>query len=150
MTYVLWALAILFTFIIQGRLSFYDVTPNFTVVLAYFAGIREGAVKGLMIGFLIGALEDSLSGAILGPHLLSKGLVGYFSSFIAGSFFRWTPLMGILGMSLLTVFDSTFTFMSRSFFDRMPVSLGAALFIIAIHPLFNAPLGLVLKPKVME
>lgn len=150
MTYALWALMILFAFIIQGRVSFFDVNPNFTIVLAYYAGIREGAAKGLMIGSVIGAIEDSLSGSLLGPHLLSKGLVGYFSSFIAGRFFRWTPLMGIIGISILTVFDSGLVFVSRSFFDRMPASLGASLFVIAIHPLFNAPLGLVLRPKVVE
>lgn len=147
MRYLLWATIILLTFIIQGRLSLFGVTPNFTFVLAYYAGIREGGVKGLFLGSIIGAVEDSLSGALLGPHLLSKGLVGYFSSFLSGSFFRWTPLLGIIGISVLTIFDSTLVFMSRSFFDRMPVTIGVAVFIVTIQLMINAPLGIFLRPK---
>jgi rod shape-determining protein MreD len=147
MRYLLWATIILLTFIIQGRLSLFGVTPNFTFVLAYYAGIREGGVKGLFLGSIIGAVEDSLSGALLGSHLLSKGLVGYFSSFLSGSFFRWTPLLGIIGISVLTIFDSTLVFMSRSFFDRMPVTIGVAVFIVTIQLMINAPLGIFLRPK---
>lgn len=147
MTYILWAAIILLTLIIQGRLSLFDVTPNFTSVLAYYAGIREGGMRGLFLGSIIGTVEDSLSGTFLGPNLLSKGLVGYFSSFMSGSFFRWTPILGIIGISVLTVIDSTLVFMARSFFDRMPASVGAAILMIAIPPLINAPLGIFLRPK---
>ncbi len=147
MTYLLWTTIIFFTFIIQGSISIFDVTPNLTAVLACYAGIRKKEVKGMFFGSLIGIVEDSLSGALLGPNLLSKGLVGYFSSFVYSRFFIWTPLLGIISISALTLIDSTIIFVSRSIFDRMPVSIGAAIFIVAIQSLLNAPLGILLRPK---
>jgi rod shape-determining protein MreD len=147
MIYLLWAAIIFLTLIIQGSVSLFDVTPNLTVVLACYAGIRKREVKGMFFGSLIGIIEDSLSGAFLGPNLLSKSLVGYLSSFIYSRFFIWTPLLGIISISVLTLIDSSVVFMSRSIFNKMPVSIGAAVFIIAIQSLSNAPLGIFLRPK---
>ncbi|MFZ6017903.1 MAG: hypothetical protein ACOYU0_09990 [Nitrospirota bacterium] len=147
MIYIIWAVIIPLTFIIQERVSLFDIPPNFTSVLAYYAGIRNGETKGMFLGSLIGIIEDSLSATFLGPSLLSKGLVGYFSSFMSGSFFRWTPLLGAIGISVLTLIDSTVVFLSRSIFDKMPTNIGAAAFIVAIQSLINAPLGIFLRPK---
>jgi len=147
MRYVLWAVVIFFTFLIQGKLSFFGATPNFTSALAYYAGIRKGESSGIFFGSFIGIVEDSLSGTFIGPNLLSKGLVGYLSSSLSGSFFRWTPLLGIIGISVLTLIDSVSVFVSRSFFYEIPASAQAAVFIIAIKSLINAPLGIFLRPK---
>lgn len=147
MIYLIWAAITLLTLIIQGSVSLFDVTPNLTAVLACYAGIRKREVKGMFFGSVIGLIEDSLSGAFLGPNLLSKGLLGYLSSFMYSRFFIWTPLLGIISISALTLIDSTVVFMSRSIFDRMPVSIGAAAFIVTIQSLVNAPLGILLKPK---
>ncbi|HYA12675.1 MAG TPA: rod shape-determining protein MreD [Thermodesulfovibrionales bacterium] len=150
MTYILWVVIILFTFFMKEKVSFFDVAPNFTAVLVYYAGMRKGELQGMFLGSLIGFIEDSLSGAFLGPNLLSKSIVGYFSSFMSGSFFRWTPLLGLIGISVLTLIDNALVFASRSFFDRMPTSMKAAVFITIIQSLINAPLGLLLKPKDMQ
>ena len=146
MRYLFWAIIIILIFIIQGKVSLFDVVPNFIIVVAYYAGIRGEKIYGTLLGSLIGAVQDSLSGVFLGPNLLSKGLVGYFSSFMSGSFFRWTPLLGIIGISILTVFDGTVVFLSRSIFERMPVSIGTAFFMVTLQSIINAPLGLFLKP----
>ena len=147
MRYLLWAFIILLTFILQRRLSLFGVAPNLTFILVYYIGLREGGSWGIILGSFIGSIEDSLSGAFLGPYFLSKGLVGYFSSFMSGSFFRWTPILGAIGIAALTIIDNTVVLASRSFFDRMPVSIGAAVLIIAIQILFNVPLGIFLRPK---
>src|SRR4030065_1442458 len=138
MIYLLWAAIIFLTLIIQGSVSLFDVAPSLTVVLACYAGIRKREVKGMFFGSLIGIVEDSLSGAFLGPNLLSKGLVGYLSSFIYSRFFIWTPLLGVISISVLTLLDSSVVSMSRSIFNKMPVSIGAVVFIIAIQSLLNA------------
>ncbi len=147
MTYVLWAGIILFTFFIEERISVFHVAPNFAALLVYYAGIRKGKLEGLFLGSIVGTVEDSLSGTFLGPNLLSKGIIGYFSSFMSGSFFRWTPLLGAIGIGVLTMVDNTIVFTTRSFFDRMPTGFKAAAFKIIIQSLINIPLGLFLKPK---
>ncbi len=147
MTYILWIVIILFTFFIEERISIFHVAPNFTVLLVYYVGIRKGGTEGLFFGSIIGAIQDSISSAFLGPNLLSKGIVGYFSSFMSGSFFRWTPLLGAIGIGVLTIVDDTVVFATRSFFDRMPTGIKAAAFKIIIQSLINVPLGLFLRPK---
>jgi len=147
MTYILWVGIIIFTFFIEERISIFHVAPNLTVALVYYAGIREGEAKGLFLGSIIGTIEDSFSGAFLGPNLLSKGIVGYFSSSIFGSFFRWTPLLGAISIGVLTIIANTIAFAARSFFDHMPTSIKAATFIIIMQSLINFPIGMFLKPK---
>lgn len=147
MSYLLWAIMLLFAFILQGSISFFDITPNLTIIMACYAGIRKRQIKGMLIGSVIGIIEDSLSGTLLGPHLLSKGLIGYLSSLTYSRFFIWTPLLGIVTMTLLTFIDGCIIFASRSIFDKMPVSVGVALFVLFIQSLLNAPFGLILRPK---
>ena len=150
MTYILWVGIIIFTFFIEERISIFHVVPNLTVALVYYAGIRKGEIEGLLLGSIVGIIEDSLSGEFLGPNLLSKGLVGYFSSFMFGSFFRWTPLLGAISIGIFTIAANTIVFATRSFFDHMPTSIKATTFIIVIQSLINFPIGLFLRPKSMQ
>jgi rod shape-determining protein MreD len=147
MKYLLWAGIIVITFIVQGTVSLFYVTPNFTAVLAYYAGVKKREIKGMCIGSLIGTVEDSLSGAFLGPNLLSKGIVGYLSSFISHRIFIWTPLLGVISISAVTLTDGLIVFLSRSIFDKTPMSISNAAFIIFIQCLMNAVFGAFIKPK---
>ena len=147
MSYLLWVVIMFFIFIIQGSISIFDITPNFTAVLVCYAGIKKREVKGMFLGSLIGIIEDNLASPFLGPNLLSKGLIGYLSSFIYSRFFVWTPVLGMISISVLTLTDGFVVLMARSIFDKMPVSFGAAAFVITIQALLNAPFGLFLKPQ---
>lgn len=147
MTYILWIGITLFIFFIEQRISVFHVSPNFITVLVYYAGITKGGLGGLFLGSIIGFIDDSLSGNLLGPNLLSKGMVGYFASFMSGSFFRWTPLLGAIGIGVLTIIDNTIVFITRSFFDQMPTTIKSAAFIIFIQSVINIPLGLFIRPK---
>lgn len=123
-----------------------NIAPNLTAVLAYYAGIKKGEINGMFYGSLIGVVEDSLSGAFLGPHMLSKGLVGYLSSFIYHKFFIWTPVLGIIGLTAFTITDGFIVFTSRTVFDRMPSGLGTASFIIIMQSFINGIIGIFIKP----
>jgi rod shape-determining protein MreD len=147
MKYLLWALVLFLAFAVQGSISLFEVKPNLTAVLACYAGIQRGEVKGMLIGSLIGIIEDSLSGAFLGPNLLGKSLVGYLSAFIYRRLFIWTPVLGVLIVCILTLTDGLVVFLSRSVFDRVPAGFGAAAFIILLQSIFNAPFGILLKKK---
>ena len=147
MKYLFWAGLAFLIFGIQGSISLFDISPNFTVMLACYAGIRAGEGKGLLLGSMIGIAEDSLSGALLGPHLLSKGIIGYLSAFLYSKFFVWTPLLGIMSAIILTLIDGFIVYSARSVFGTMPASIGAAAFIISIQSLFNAPVGILLRKK---
>jgi rod shape-determining protein MreD len=147
MIYIIWAIIILLAFLVEGSISFMHIKLNLTAILVCYTGLKKGETPGMFFGAFIGLIEDSLSGGFLGPNLLSKGLIGYLSSSLYSRLFIWTPLLGVINIFSLTFLDSSLIFMLRSAFDKIPVNLGSALFIIMIQSIVNAPVGFFLKPK---
>lgn len=147
MIYVLWVALILLTVLVQGSVSFFHIKLNLTVILVYYIGMKRGEIPGMFFGALIGLIEDILSGVLLGPNILSKGLIGYLSSSLYKKLFIWTPLIGAINIFSLTFLDRSIVFILRSIFDKIPVDIGTALFIIMVQSLVNAPLGIFIKPK---
>jgi rod shape-determining protein MreD len=150
MIYVLWTAIILLAVLVQGSVSFFHIKLNLTVILVCYIGMKRGEVPGMFFGALIGLIEDILSGALLGPNILSKGLIGYLSSSLYRKLFVWTPLLGAINIFSLTFLDRSIVFILRSIFDKIPVDIGTALFIIMVQSLVNAPLGIFIKPKDMS
>jgi rod shape-determining protein MreD len=148
MKYLLAALAVYIAFILQAKVSVLSISPNLTALIAYYAGIKYGENKGMFSGLLIGAIEDSLSSPILGPNMLGKGLTGYFSSFfISGGFLVWTPLLGILGLFVLTLIDNSVVFFSLSVFDTLPTAHSEAMFTSVMQALLNSAMGMFIRPS---
>lgn len=148
MKYVLWPIAVFLCFFLQGRVSVLGVSPDLTVLLVYYLGMRYGEKKGLLLGMAIGALEDSVSSSIIGPNMLSKGIIGFSSSFfISGGFLRWTPFLGLIAVSFLTVADNAIIFLSESIFDKMPAAPSYAVFVAIMQSLLNAIAGVLIRPR---
>jgi len=145
----LWlALIIFLAFLLQSSVSILAVPPNLTVLVVYFIGIRYGGTRGLLTGVLIGALQDSLSTAMLGPNMLAKGMVGLLSaSFISGNFLIWTPLLGTIAAALLTFTDNAIVYLSLTLFDKFPTHISTALFIAIMQSLMNASAGIFIRPE---
>jgi rod shape-determining protein MreD len=147
MNYLLWALVLFMAFLLQVKISLLSVSPNITALLAYYAGIKYGQNKGVISGLLIGGIEDSLASPIFGPNMLGKGLVGFSSSFfISGGIFVWTPLLGMLGIALLTVIDNSVVFLLLSIFDKPPTMPSTTLYITIMQALLNSAAGMLIKP----
>lgn len=140
-------LLVFIAFLLESRTSVFGVSPNLTAAIVYYYGIRQGEAKGILFGSVIGLIGDSLSGGIIGPNILGKGLVGFFSSFMSGSFFRWTPLLGMIGISVLTALDGAVVFLARTFFEQMPTSASKAAAIILISAVINSFPGLCMRPQ---
>lgn len=134
-------------FVIQMKVSFFGVSPDLTAVVAYYLGIKGGAVRGICLGSLIGTIEDSVGGIILGPNLLGKGLVGFCSSFMSGSLFRWTPLLGMFSLFVLTVSDGVVVALSRAIFESAPSSLTRWGLVVVAQGIFNLFIGIFIRPR---
>ncbi len=151
MKYLFLAIAAFLAFFLQGRISVLGISPDLTVLLIFFAGIRYGETSGLLLGLLTGAIEDSLCGSFIGPHMLSKGIIGFFSSFfISGGFLRWTPLLGAIAVTVLTISDNIVVLLTRTIFDKMPATLPQAVFVTVMQALLNAPAGIFMGPRHVE
>lgn len=140
-------LAVLIAFVLQAKVSVLSVAPNLTVMLAYYAGMKYGETRGMAAGLVIGGIEDSLSSSIIGPNMMGKALAGFFSSFfLSGGFFIWTPLLGILGVFLLTMVDNAVVYLTLGMFDRFPTSPSAAMLTSVLQSLLNATAGMFIRP----
>ena len=141
------SLGVIAAFVIHAQVSLWGVPPNLTIVVAYAAGIRAGATKGLLLGAAIGVLEDSVSGNILGPNLMGKGMAGFFASFSSGSLFRWTPLLGMLSLFSLTLMDGVTVWLSRTLFETSPALFSRGLFTVLMQAVMNIAIGIFIRPR---
>jgi len=144
-------LIIFSAFLLESRISIFGAQPDLAAAIAYYFGLKNGETKGLLFGSFIGLLGDSLSGGILGPNILGKGIVGFLSAFMSsasgGSFFRWTPALGVIGISLLTAINGIIVFLSKTLFEHMPTSTSSAMSIIFTTALINSLLGIFMRPQ---
>ena len=140
-------LIIFSAFLLESRISIFGAQPDLAAAIAYYFGLKNGETKGLLFGSFIGLIGDSLSGGILGPNILGKGMVGFLSAFMSGSFFRWTPVLGVIGISLLTAINGIIVFLSKTLFEHMPTSIPSAMSIIFTAALINSLLGIFMRPQ---
>ncbi len=147
MKYISLVIVIVLAFVMQMKIRIFGVSPDLTAVVAYYFGLRGGAMKGILGGSLVGIVEDSVEGVILGPNLLGKGMIGFFSSFLSGSLFRWTPLLGILSLFALTVLGGALVVFSRSIFEAVPSSPARLVFVLLGQGAINMFLGVLVRPR---
>jgi rod shape-determining protein MreD len=146
--YFWWPFLIFLAFLIQNSISILAVSPNLTVLVVYYIGIRHGGTKGLLIGALIGAIEDILSSSMIGPNMLAKGIVGLLSaSFLSGNFLVWTPFFGTIVVAFLTFTSSTVVFLSLTLFEKLPTHPATALYTSTMQSLINAIAGIFMRPE---
>lgn len=138
---------ILISLILQSKVAIFGVSPNLTALITYYYGISNGTTKGLLAGSFIGLLEDSAGGGIIGPNILGKGMVGFFSSFISIGLLRWTPYIGALAIFVLTAIDGLAVFISKTIFGTAPASLVRLAATILISGLLNSAAGAFARPK---
>jgi rod shape-determining protein MreD len=147
MRHVALLIAVIGSFVLQTKIRIFGVPPELTVIVVYYIGVTGGAAKGILLGSLIGIIEDSITGGIIGPNLLGEGMVGFFSSSIAGGLFRWTPLLGLLIIFALTMLDGFVVFLSRMFYETLPTPPHRVFLTVVIQGLMNALAGIFIKPE---
>lgn len=150
MKVLLFILTISLAFVIQSKVTIFGIPPSLTVTVPYYVGLRNGQKKGILTGSLIGMIEDSLSGNILGPHLLGKGIAGFSGSFFLGSFFRWTPILGIIGLFSVTILDGLTVFIVKMIFNIQLIPASRFITTILFQGLMNMVVGAFLRPKNAE
>lgn len=134
-------------FLLEAKIVIFGIRPGVTVLLAYYIGLKGGAVRGLLFGMVLGFLADSLSGGMLGPQILGKGAAGFFASYMAGGIFvRWTPLLGLMGVFSLTALDGLAAFSAMAFFSSASLTFRGAALAVMGQSALNAAAGLFMRP----
>ena len=108
MFFVAQALIAIFIFSAQTNwlelFSFGGVTPDLALVWVVYCGVRYSWAGGVGAGVVIGLIEDSLSGGLMGVNTLSKSLIGYFFSTLKDKFF----VEGVIPIGIFLIISSLF------------------------------------------
>lgn len=134
-------------FAVEAKISVFGIWPDATVLLAYFIGLRYGPTAGAVGGAAVGFFSDGLAAGYLGPNVISKCVVGYFSAFFSSTFFGWTPYVGMLGTAGFTILDRGISFMVVTALGQMPLNPSSAVKIILWQAAINTVLGAFIWPK---
>jgi len=59
------------------KLAIGDIKPDFPLLLCAFLALYKGPVRGSIMGFVIGLIQDLFNPAFLGLNALTKSIVGF-------------------------------------------------------------------------
>lgn len=83
------------------------VRPDVMVLITVFLGLQRGQETGLIGGFLLGLLQDVLSGGLPGANALSKGLIGHATGSLRRNVSGREAFFHSLLVFFATVFNTT-------------------------------------------
>lgn len=123
------------------------VKPDLLLILVVFTSLLKGPVQGLKIGFLVGLLEDLLSGKFLGIRILTKALTGLLIGLGETKIFKENYLVPVVVLFFSTLVHEIL-FMLFSKFTGFELPLGTvfwkqiltlAVYHAVIAPFFYVP-----------
>lgn len=144
---LLLVLFVILAFIIDMNISFFGIRTDLVSLIVYWFGLSHSASGGMVFGAGLGFLEDALMSSIIGPSLLGKAFVGFLASFFSHTFFRWTPLLGFMVATVLTIVAGLVEFASLSVFGNVESGFLNGLFPLSLQALINGLLAVLLKPQ---
>ena len=144
--------AVVLALVLQAFFPVYIRSANYLelplLVTLYFALSKRNPSSGLMLGMVVGLLQDSLSRTPLGLYGISKTLVGYLGSSLGSRIDVEHPIARFLLTAVFYVFHhAVFTLMTRTLLGQrndvyftVPVliaSLVNAVVAIGLFPLLD-------------
>ncbi len=148
MKHALWlVLLTLAAFLIDMNLSISGFRTDLVTLVVYRYALTSTPARGMLFGSVLGAAEDALSGMMIGPALLGKGLVGFASPFLSRGFFRWTPVLGFLGPFALTIVGGLAEYASLSIFEDIKGGFVPGIALLIAQGALNGFIGILLRPE---
>jgi rod shape-determining protein MreD len=114
------------------------------IIVCYYS-LKYGRTKGVCYGAFAGLLIDTVNGFILGPHMLSKSLAGFFLKTVRENLFQWNIYINTIVMVLFSFINIVIVYMCLDFFSNMSLvnrSIGTS----AVEILYTVAASLVLYP----
>ena len=87
-----------------GMFSIGGVIPDLTLIWVVYCGVHYSRTMGIGSGVVMGILQDSLSGGLLGLNTLSKSFIGFFFAALKDKFF----VEGVVPIAFFLVASSLF------------------------------------------
>ena len=84
--------------------SIVGVVPDLALIWVVYCGVHCSRTMGIGSGIVIGILQDSLSGGLLGVNTLSKSFIGFFFASLKDKFY----VEGVIPVAFFLVASSLF------------------------------------------
>ena len=87
-----WAALVLGLYVLQSalmpRLAFHGASADFLLLFAVSFGFIRGMRLGVLMGFLVGLLQDLRSGTFFGMNILTKMLASFIAGLLSDRVFK--------------------------------------------------------------
>ena len=87
-----------------GMFSIGGVIPDLALIWVVYCGVYYSRTIGIGSAIMMGIIQDSLSGGLLGLNTLSKSFIGFFFATLKGKFF----VEGVVPVAFFLVASSLF------------------------------------------
>lgn len=154
-----WFFLVVVAFVIQTEITPFDVLLNLSglVVFLYSLGnipdkpyvkgywTGHGEMKAIFFGATVGLIEDGLAGSIIGPSIMSKALMGFFTVFIFTEVFsKFTVTMASFVLFCMTALEFLVMFVLRLLFTDLTLNIPFFVRSLIIQSTANLLLGSIL------
>ena len=126
---------------VLDRISFRDVKPDFVLIMIILISNYLGSIKGQLIGFFSGLVEDFFSLSPFGFSALIKTVIGYLSGKTESKIFLDPIVVPIIFVFTGTIIKSFLSFILILIFS--PEKAGA---VFSIALLIEIGLNIILTP----
>jgi rod shape-determining protein MreD len=134
--------------IVQGILAhqfrLFDYFDLPLVYVVYYGFTASRAPSGVLIGTVLGLMQDSLSGAAMGTNGFSKSLIGFLAASAGSKFNVDQVVTRFLGLFLFTAADGLIVTILGLSTGAGPVTYGGRIEGILLSAVFNSVLGLIM------
>lgn len=117
------------------------VVPDLALIIAVYCGIFFRGTTGVGMGFIIGFIQDCLSGAILGINTLSKSLISFFFASLKDKIIVDSFIPVFFFLFLASIFDSMVFYIISGMLVKTEFFSGFHLSSILVFAVYNAVLS---------
>lgn len=96
--------------------SLLGVKPDIVLTCIVFYAVFNGYKKGLLIGGIIGLIEDLFIGQFIGPMIISRMLLGVAVGYFSRNIYKENYIIPIIILFVSTFFSNAFLWIFHSFY----------------------------------
>ena len=148
MYYIAQVLIVILLFSIQTTwlriFSIGGVVPDLALIWVVFCAVHCSRTFGIWSGVVMGILQDSLSGGLLGVNTLSKSFIGFFFSALKDKFFVEGVIPIAFFLAISSLFDGLVFYFSMNTVLDGEIATSFLYQSLPIYSFYNAVVGPVL------
>jgi len=144
----LYYIFLLYVALAAQAIFFTGIKPDLVLIIVCYYALKYGRTKGVCYGAFAGLLIDTVNGFILGPHMLSKLLAGFFLKTVRENLFQWNIYINAVAMVVFSFINIVIVYMCLDFFSNISLAnrtigtsameiLYTVLFSLALYPFFK-------------